>query len=102
VAIAAAVTAYSRIKINGYKLAAIKQGLNISYSDTDSLVVNGQLPPEIIDSAQLGMLKLEHVIEEGIFVMPKVYYLETDEGTIVTKCKGYSARPGPSHDCVVT
>lgn len=39
VAIASAVTAYSRMIINSYKLRAIEQGLEIFYSDTDSLVV---------------------------------------------------------------
>ena len=39
VAIAAAVTAYSRILINTYKLKALEQGLNIYYSDTDSITI---------------------------------------------------------------
>jgi hypothetical protein len=47
----AAVTAYSRMIINGFKLAAMEQGLEIYYSDTDSLVVNSPLSPEHIDSA---------------------------------------------------
>lgn len=76
VAIASAVTAYSRMIINSYKLQALNLGLNIYYSDTDSLVLDGPLPPEVCDSARLGMLKLEHTFKEGIFVMPKVYYLE--------------------------
>lgn len=59
VAIAAAVTAYSRIIINQYKLQALNLGLELYYSDTDSLVLNGQLPPECIDPATLGKLKLE-------------------------------------------
>jgi DNA polymerase elongation subunit (family B) len=87
VAIAAAVTAYSRMIINNYKLLALNLGLDLFYSDTDSLVLNGKLPPEHIDSATLGKLKLEHTIKEGIFVMPKVYYLEDIDGTILTKCK---------------
>nr|AGJ98066.1 truncated plasmid-related DNA polymerase [Glomus sp. DAOM 240422] len=88
VAIASAVTAYSRMLINQAKLAALELGLEIYYSDTDSLVTNGPLPPEMINSTILGKLKLEHKIKEGIFVMPKVYYLETSEGKIVTKTKG--------------
>nr|AFN42454.1 DNA polymerase bc [Rhizophagus irregularis]AFN42518.1 DNA polymerase bc [Rhizophagus irregularis]AGJ98052.1 truncated DNA polymerase [Rhizophagus irregularis] len=92
VAIAAAVTSYSRMIINNYKLLALSLGLELFYSDTDSLVLNGPLPPEHIDSATLGKLKLEHTIKEGIFVMPKVYYLEDIDGTIVTKCKGFSGK----------
>jgi hypothetical protein len=90
VAIAAAVTAYSRIIINQYKLDALNLGLEIFYSDTDSLVVNGALPENVVNSATLGMLKLEQRFSEGIFVMPKVYYLLTEEGKEVMKCKGYS------------
>lgn len=90
VAIAAAVTAYSRMIINDFKLKALSQGLELYYSDTDSLVINGQLPPECIDSSTLG--KLEYTFREGIFVMPKVYYLELEDETTVTKCKGFSGK----------
>lgn len=44
------------------------------------------------DEARLGMLKLEHVFKEGIFAAPKIYYLELDNGTTITKCKGYSGK----------
>jgi DNA polymerase elongation subunit (family B) len=80
VAIASAVTSYSRIIINSHKLTALNQGLQIYYSDTDSLVVDGPLPSHLLDNAELGKLKLEHKIREGIFPMPKVYYLETTDG----------------------
>jgi len=50
------------------------------------------LPPEYLDSATLGKLKLEHEIKEGIFALPKVYYLETTDGKFVTKAKGYSGQ----------
>jgi len=66
--------------INHYKLDALALGLNINYSDTDSLVLSGPLPPEYCDSATLGKLKLEYQFTEGIFVMPKVYYLLTEDG----------------------
>ncbi|PKB96384.1 DNA polymerase B 2 [Rhizophagus irregularis] len=91
VAIASAVTAHSRMIINQYKLLALSLGLELYYSDTDSLVLNGPLPSKYLDSASLGKLKLEHKIKEGIFVMPKVYFLETEEG-IVTKCKGFAGK----------
>jgi len=70
VAIAAAVTAYSRMIINQFKLNALNKGIEIYNSDTDSL------PPEYCDSAKLGLLKLEYQFREGIFIMPKVYFLE--------------------------
>lgn len=92
VPIAAAITAYSRIILNKYKLLALQKGFNIYYSDTDSLVLNGPLPPEVCDSTKLGMLKLENKFTEGIFVIPKVYYLELGDGSTITKCKGYSGK----------
>lgn len=92
VAIAAAVTAHSRIIINQYKLDALKLGLKIFYSDTDSLILDGALPENWIHSATLGKLKLEHIFKEGIFVMPKVYYLEKEDGTIVSKVKGFPGK----------
>jgi hypothetical protein len=64
-------------------------GLEVYYSDTDSLVVNRPLPDRYLDKAALGKLKLEHEIQEGIFAMPKVYWLKTKEGKEVFKCKGY-------------
>lgn len=48
--------------------------------------------PEVCDSAKLGMLKLEHSFKEGIFVSPKVYFLELGDGSTITKCKGYSGK----------
>lgn len=53
-AIASAVTAYSRMLINQAKLAALELGLEIDYSD--SLVTNGPLPPEMIDTTIFGKL----------------------------------------------
>lgn len=97
VAIASAVTAYSRMIINGHKLTALRNNLNIYYSDTDSLVVDGKLPDHLLDNAELGKLKLEHHIREGIFPMPKVYYLETTDGKIITKAKGFPGKLSRSH-----
>lgn len=92
VAIAAAITSYSRMIINQFKLKPLDLGLNIYYSDTDSLILNGELPSEYCDPAQLGLLKLEYKFKEGIFVMPKVYYLELEDGEAITRCKGYPGR----------
>ena len=50
------------------------------------------MPPEVCDSATLGKLKLEHTFKEGLFVLPKIYYLELDNDSVVTKCKGYPGK----------
>lgn len=92
VPLAAAITAYSRMIINEHKLAAMEAGLKVYYSDTDSLVLNGQLPLDYVDSARLGALKLEHSLKEGYFIAPKMYWLLTDKDEEVSKCKGYPGR----------
>jgi len=88
VAIASAVTTYSRMIINEYKLLALKLGYELYYSDTDSLMISGPLPEECISKTELGKMKLEHQFNEAIFLMPKVYYLNC-ENEEVFKCKGY-------------
>nr|AGJ98069.1 truncated plasmid-related DNA polymerase [Glomus sp. DAOM 240422]AMM72605.1 truncated plasmid-related DNA polymerase [Rhizophagus irregularis] len=80
VALASAVTAYSRMIINDHKLTALNSGANLYYSDTDSMVIDQELDSSKVDPAKLGYLKLEHTIEEGIFPLPKEYYLRTTEG----------------------
>ena len=62
--------------VNSLYPTAMSLGLDIYYSDTDSLVLNGALPDHLISETSLGLLKLEHIFSEGIFVMPKVYYLK--------------------------
>lgn len=39
----------------------------------------------------LGQLKLECVIEKAVFLAPKAYYLELDNGSKITKIKGLNA-----------
>jgi hypothetical protein len=60
VPLAAAITAYSRMIINGYKLHCLNNNIGVYYSDTDSLVTDGRLPDNMIHDAELGKLKLEH------------------------------------------
>ena len=33
-------------------------------------------------------MKLENILNKGIFLAPKMYYLETDKGKIIYKVKG--------------
>lgn len=56
--ISAAVTAYARIHINKIKLYIISKGGIIYYSDTDSVVTNLELPDYMVNSNELGKLKL--------------------------------------------
>ncbi len=44
--------------------------------DTDCIVTSKKLSPEFIDEYQLGRWKLEHEIERGIFLAPKMYWMK--------------------------
>lgn len=70
VALAAAVTAYSRIHMIPFKINP-----NTLYTDTDSVFMSEPLDPSLI-SDELGMMKDElkgQVIEEAYFLGPKKY-----------------------------
>ena len=73
VAIASAITAYSRININQYKNLP---GNPCYYSDTDSVVLAHPLPAEMVCNHTLGKMKLEYEIAYGIYAGPKTYYDE--------------------------
>jgi hypothetical protein len=85
VAIAAAITAYARIHMSQFKN---NPNFILYYSDTDSIYIDRPLPPEFISSTELGKLKLENVLNDAIFLAPKVYYLETEDSKIIYKVKG--------------
>jgi hypothetical protein len=53
------------------------------YSDTDSAYINKPLPKHLVDSKTLGKMKLENIIDKAIFLAPKVYCLETEDGKII-------------------
>lgn len=69
------ITAYARLKL-WEKLKSCK-GI---YCDTDSIITK----KEIIDSQDMGMLKLEHKIKEIVIVRPKFYLLDGE-----VKLKGF-------------
>jgi hypothetical protein len=58
------------------------------YSDTDSYFMQYKLPNELVDSNKLGLLKLDNIIKEGIFISPKFYALINDRDEIIMKSKG--------------
>jgi DNA polymerase elongation subunit (family B) len=61
---------------------------NLYYSDTDSIYIDRPLSEELISSTILGKMKLEYVLTEAIFLAPKMYYLETEDGKVIYKVKG--------------
>jgi hypothetical protein len=84
VAAAAATAAYSRILLNQY--TNLPGNLAI-YTDTDSVVLRKPLDDSMIGK-DLGNMKLEHVIKQGIFIAPKTYIIKTTDGKIISKAKG--------------
>jgi hypothetical protein len=82
VQIAAAITACARIHM--YKYICRE---DCYYTDTDSAILGSPLPEDEI-SMELGKLKLEHFVKEGIFLAPKSYCLDVGEYTIKHKGLG--------------
>jgi hypothetical protein len=85
IAIAAAITAYSRIHMTQFKN---NPKINLYYTDTDSIYTDSKLDDYFIDSKVLGKLKLEYICKRAIFLTPKVYCLETISGELIYKVKG--------------
>lgn len=77
------VAAYGRIKLH----RAIVE-TNPVYCDTDSLITDKTLP----ESKELGELKLEMKVKEGIVVRPKFYALLSADNDEYVKIKGLGKR----------
>jgi hypothetical protein len=84
VGIASAITAYSRVHMSQFKN---NPDYNLYYSDTDSVYIDKPLSEDLVNSKVLGRMKLEYIIKKGIFLSPKVSYLETED-KIIYKVKG--------------
>ena len=85
--IASSITAYARIYMHKLKN---RYKDHLYYSDTDSLIIDVPLAPELISSDQLGLLKLECKVSKGLFIAPKLYYIESENGEII-KSKGITS-----------
>jgi hypothetical protein len=90
VAISAAVTAYARIFMAQTQLDILKKGNNIFYTDTDSIVTDKPLNPELVDPKILGKFKLEYngLLKEGYFLANKFYCLVDNQNKLIKKTKG--------------
>ena len=79
VQVAAYVTSYARILLLDSMRKASKY-CTVYYCDTDSIILDGTLPPEMVHPSKLGYWDLEKEIGYGLFIQPKVYYLTPWEG----------------------
>lgn len=61
---------------------------NLYYSD--SIYIDKPLPDDLVSEKILGEMKLENIITKAIFLAPKIYCLETEDGNKSYKVKGLS------------
>jgi len=66
----------------------LSKGGSIYYSDTDSIVTDLELDNNMVDSKEIGKLKLEHVIDKGIFISGKLYSFFDKQDNLYVKAKG--------------
>jgi hypothetical protein len=85
IAIAAAITAYSRIHMSQFKN---NPKINLFYTDTDSAYTDSDIDDSFISDTKLGKLKLENTCKKAIFLAPKLYCLLTESGNFIHKVKG--------------
>lgn len=83
VPIAAVITAYARMYMN--KLMHL-ENYKYYYTDTDSLVTDKPLPSKYIGK-ELGQLKLEYSDFKGLYISPKLYLIELNDGKIIVKAR---------------
>ncbi len=86
--IASAITAYSRIYVHKIKT---KYKDNLIYSDTDSFVFNKEIDSKLISNTEIGLLKFEGRIKFGLFLAPKLYFMDL-EGKDILKIKGINTK----------
>lgn len=80
-AIASFITSYARCEL--YKLLDGNQPI---YCDTDSVITKKVLPT----GEELGELKLEMQIKEGVFILPKMYAILDGNNNEYIRIKGFS------------
>ena len=93
VAIASAITAYARIEMMKYKTLP---GINIYYTDTDSIFVDKELPKHLIGK-ELGQMKeKKHKIKEAYFLGTQKYAYINNENIV----KSVFSIQGWIHPCI--
>ena len=79
IAIASAVTAYSRVYMSQIKN---DPNINLYYSDTDSAFTDKPLDPSLVGS-KIEQFKLEHHLKEGVFLGAKIYAAITSDNKYI-------------------
>jgi hypothetical protein len=84
VPISSAIAAWSRIEMTKY---VMDNSDTICCIDTDGIKLTNTLDPKHVGPA-LGLMKLEDVFKEAVFIAPKVYGGITDNNEDITKARG--------------
>jgi len=78
-----------------------KLGIEVIYTDTDSIICNKPIPKDLISSEEIGKFKEEYVdkkIERIRIIAPKAYELKFSDGTNLIKFKGVESKTLNSED----
>jgi len=84
VQISAFISAYAKIFINEFKNIENNECI---YSDTDSVVLTHKLQDHFV-SNEIGKMKLEHKIKDGVFSRKKLYAIINDKDKLIIKASG--------------
>ena len=86
--IAAHITAYARMELWNLLHYAETYCGGVYYCDTDSVVCAKPLPSRFVDDKSPGKVKLERIVEEGLYLQPKLYAEKVEGQEPVLKSKG--------------
>lgn len=82
------VTSYARVELARAMHELEASGGKVYYCDTDSIFTDQPLPVEVVDRKEYGKWKLEHEVEQAVFVLPKLYAFREPDGVETLKSKG--------------
>jgi hypothetical protein len=88
-------TANAMVQMHKSKLSNLAAGGSIFYTDTDSIITDLSMDKlkEVMSEkvgSEVGQLNFEYSINRGYFNKNKLYALLLNDGTIITKGKGFS------------
>lgn len=83
--LSAFVTSYARLKLYSF---FEKVNFDVYYCDTDSIFTTKNLT----ESDELGEMKLEKILNEACFLLPKSYSVKDLEGKVYNKLKGFPSK----------
>lgn len=95
VQISAAISAYGRIIL--YPFIARD---DCYYTDTDSIVLQNELSPELVSPTEIGKFQKEHFVFKGIFLAPKSYSIQIESNEFILKHKG-AAKDQITQQCFI-